>query len=317
VTRLILPSSHPEVARRAGSSLVDPSPEERSLLIDPVELVVSLGALCKLEFDRDPARTLQQVVDAAKRLLDADGVGLMLADTNRQLRQASASNQQVQTIEEHQDRAALGLCAAALAKRTPICIRDLHQDPDSYGMRMVLNEAQIVAALSVPVELDGHPIGTLSVYSATPRDWGAKEVSAVQAYAGIVASLLAAAARRAREGAAGGAVADGAGPPDADRAGQRHLDGQGRHRCGHRVPAHAHWRSVVSAADGRRGPRPDCRPSSAPTTAATPARACPPRPRCPGTGIPRMSQLPSRVSWVVKGAVASAVSRPRPARLVS
>jgi transcriptional regulator with GAF, ATPase, and Fis domain len=194
VTRMILPSSYPEVARRAGSSLVDPSSEERSLLIDPVEHVVSLGTVFNLELDRGPARTLQQVVDAAKKLLDADGVGLMLADTNGQLRQASASNQQVQNIEEHQDRAALGLCAAALAKRTPICIRDVHQDPDSYGLRMVLNETQIVAALSVPLELDGHPIGTLSVYSGTPRDWDAKEINAVQAYAGIVASLLAAAA---------------------------------------------------------------------------------------------------------------------------
>jgi signal transduction protein with GAF and PtsI domain len=44
------------------------------------------------------------------------------------------------------------------------------------------------------VELDGDSIGTLGVYSATPRDWDAKEVNAVQAYAGIVASLLAAAA---------------------------------------------------------------------------------------------------------------------------
>ena len=163
MTRMILPSSYPEVARGAGPALVDPSSEERSSLIDPVEHVVSLGTLCNLELDRGPARTLQQVVDAAKKLLDADGVGLMLADTNGQLRQASASNQQVQNIEEHQDRAALGLCAAALAKRTPICIRDVHQDPDSYGLRMVLNDAQIVAALSVPMELDGHPIGTLSV----------------------------------------------------------------------------------------------------------------------------------------------------------
>jgi GAF domain-containing protein len=164
------------------------------LPIDPADLVVSIATLGKLEFDLGPARTLQQVVDAAEELLDADGVGLMLADPNGQLRQASASNKQVQDIEEHQDRAALGLCASAFAKRTPICVRDVHQDPDSYELRMVLNEAQIVAVLSVPVELDGCPIGTLGVYSATPRDWDAKEVSAVQAYAGIVASLLAAAA---------------------------------------------------------------------------------------------------------------------------
>jgi GAF domain-containing protein len=163
------------------------------LPVDPADLVVSIATLGKPESDRSLARTLQQVVDTAKKLLDADGVGLMLADSNGQLRRASASNQQVQNIEEHQDRAALGLCAAAFAKRTPISVRDIHQDPDSYGLRVILNDAQIVAALSVPVELDGDPVGTLGVYSAAPRDWTDDEVSAVQAYAGVVGSLLAAA----------------------------------------------------------------------------------------------------------------------------
>ena len=161
--------------------------------IDPADLVVNSATLGKPEFDRGLAHPLQQVVDAAKQLLDADGVGLMLADTNGQLRRASASDQQVQNIEDHQDRAALGLCAAAFAKRTPISVRNVHQDPDSYGLRVVLNDAQIVAALSVPVELDGDSIGTLGVYSATPRNWDDREVSAVQAYARIVASLLVAA----------------------------------------------------------------------------------------------------------------------------
>ena len=160
--------------------------------VDPADLVVSIPTLRKLDVDHALARTLQQVVDAAETLLDADGVGLMLADSNGQLRWVSASNQRVQNIEEHQDRAALGLCAAAFAKRTPILVRDVRQDPDNYGLHMVLTAAQIVAALSVPVDLDGDPIGTLSVYSATPRDWDDREVSAALAYAGIVASLLAA-----------------------------------------------------------------------------------------------------------------------------
>jgi GAF domain-containing protein len=163
------------------------------LPIDPADLVVSIAPLGKLEFDRGLARTLQQAVDAAKELLDVDGVGLMLADSDGQLRRASASDQQVQTIEEHQERAALGLATAAFAKRNPVSVRDAHQDRDDYGLCTVLNDARMVAALSVPVDLHGDPIGTLGIYSATPRDWTDNEVSAVQAYAGIVASLLAAA----------------------------------------------------------------------------------------------------------------------------
>jgi GAF domain-containing protein len=48
--------------------------------------------------------------------------------------------------------------------------------------------------MSVPVELGGGPVGTLDVYTVDPRDWDDTEVSALQAYAGVVASPLAAAA---------------------------------------------------------------------------------------------------------------------------
>ena len=40
----------------------------------------------------------------------------------------------------------------------------------------------------------GGPIGTLEVYAAGPRDWNDSEVAALGAYAGVVASLLRAAA---------------------------------------------------------------------------------------------------------------------------
>jgi GAF domain-containing protein len=56
-------------------------------------------------------------------------------------------------------------------------------------------EVQIRSGLSVPVELRGGPIGTLDVYAVDPRGWDDSEVTALQAYAGVVASLLGAAAK--------------------------------------------------------------------------------------------------------------------------
>ena len=47
--------------------------------------------------------------------------------------------------------------------------------------------------LSVPVQVGGSPVGTLDVYVAAPRDWDDSEAAALQAYAGLVASLLTAA----------------------------------------------------------------------------------------------------------------------------
>ena len=47
--------------------------------------------------------------------------------------------------------------------------------------------------LSVPVQVGGGPVGTLDVYVAAPREWDDSERAALQAYAGLIASLLAAA----------------------------------------------------------------------------------------------------------------------------
>ena len=65
--------------------------------------------------------------------------------------------------------------------------------PDWGEITQALLGEGIIAALSVPVELDGGVIGTLDVYVGQPRDWDPSEVAALQAYAGLVASLLSAA----------------------------------------------------------------------------------------------------------------------------
>jgi hypothetical protein len=61
-------------------------------------------------------------------------------------------------------------------------------------------ELQIRSGLSVPVELGGGPIGTLDVYAAAPGGWDATEVSALQTYAGLVATLLGTAAKAQSSG---------------------------------------------------------------------------------------------------------------------
>jgi GAF domain-containing protein len=161
--------------------------------IDPSDLAKSIGALDTLDPERGLAPTLQQVTDAAKQLFRADGAGLMLVDSEGALRWASASDQTAQTLEDSQERLAQGPCAVAFSQRLPAAIRDLQQEPDWQEFTPVLVSEGISAALSVPVELDGGVIGTLDVYAGRPRDWDASEVAALQAYAGLVASLLSAA----------------------------------------------------------------------------------------------------------------------------
>ena len=161
--------------------------------IDPSELTNSIGAIGALDPERGLAPTLQHVVVAAKQLFEADGAGLMLIDQQGQRRWAGASAQTAQALEDGQERLAQGPCVAAFSQRAPAAIRDIASEPAWGELSQVLLGEGIHAALSVPVELDGNPIGTLDIYSSAPLDWDDSEVAALQAYAGVVASLLSAA----------------------------------------------------------------------------------------------------------------------------
>jgi GAF domain-containing protein len=81
----------------------------------------------------------------------------------------------------------------AFSQRLSAAIRNIHTEPDWDKFAQVLLSEGVCAALSVPVELDGGVIGTLDIYAGQPRDWDPSEVAALQAYAGLVASLLSAA----------------------------------------------------------------------------------------------------------------------------
>jgi len=162
--------------------------------IDPTGLAKSIGALGTLDPERGLAPALQQLTDAAKQLFRADGAGLMLIDAEGVLRWASASDQTAQTVEDGQERLAQGPCAVAFSQRLPAAIRNISLEPEWQEFTQVLVGEGVCAALSVPVELDGGVIGTLDIYAGTARDWDPSEVAALQAYAGLVASLLSAAA---------------------------------------------------------------------------------------------------------------------------
>ena len=161
--------------------------------IEPAHLARSLGALDTVDVAQGLARTLQQVLRSAKTLLDADRAGLMLVDQAGALRWASASDQIAEAGEGDLDRLAQGPCTTAFAQRAPAAVPDLSAEPGRRTLAQVGVEDGNHAALSVPVQVGGGPVGTLDIYAAVPKEWDDSEVAALQTYAGLVASLLAAA----------------------------------------------------------------------------------------------------------------------------
>jgi hypothetical protein len=168
--------------------------------IDPAMLASSIATLTDLDPDRDLAATLEQAVIAAKQLFMVDAAGIMLADADGRLRWASVSDPLAQTLENNQETFAAGPCLEAFTTGRPAVIHDATLEPHWGEITLAFVEVQIRSALSVPVQLGGGPIGTLDVYVAAPGGWDATQVSALQTYAGLVATLLGTAAKAQRSG---------------------------------------------------------------------------------------------------------------------
>lgn len=168
--------------------------------INPALLTRSIVALTDRDPERDLASTLEQAVLAAKQLFMVDAAGIMLADNDGTLRSASASDQRAQALEDSQERFAAGPCAQAFSTGRPVVMRDATLEPRWGEVRHAFAEARIRSGLSVPVRLDAGLIGTLDVYAVAPGGWDETEVSALQAYAGVVATLVGAAARATVKG---------------------------------------------------------------------------------------------------------------------
>jgi GAF domain-containing protein len=162
--------------------------------IEPGLLAKSIATLTDLDPERDLAATLEQAVVAAKQLFEVDAAGIMLADADGRLCWASASDPLAQALEDNQETFAAGPCLQAFASGRPAVIHDATLEPHWGEITLAFVELQIRSGLSVPVQLGGGPIGTLDVYAAAPGGWDATEVSALQTYAGLVATLLGTAA---------------------------------------------------------------------------------------------------------------------------
>jgi GAF domain-containing protein len=164
--------------------------KEIGMPIDPAVLVQNVSALGALDPEQDLARAMQQITSAAKQLLRVDGAGLMLADERGVLRWATASDQPTQIIEEGEERLGQGPCVNAFAEHAPMAMRDATKEPHWGKITDVVTGQQMRAGLSAPIQLEGGPIGSLDLYSAAPRDWDQAEISAVQVYAALAATVL-------------------------------------------------------------------------------------------------------------------------------
>jgi GAF domain-containing protein len=169
--------------------------------VDRVALEASLMRLDQLTVhDVDTGVLLGEVVEAARRLLQVSGSGLMVVDAAHVLRYVAASDEGGRALEDAQEAVGEGPCMTALVLDAPVASVDLTQDERWPRLRPLLKATTVRAVLSVPVRLGGGPVGTLNVHLDRPHDWETAVTDALTSYAGVLENLLAASVAVHRSG---------------------------------------------------------------------------------------------------------------------
>jgi PAS domain S-box-containing protein len=176
---------------------LEPEPESRPAL--GVELAVAqddarrrhLAALEGLDTATELDGTLQIVLDAGVRLLGVDGAGLMLADAGGRLFVAGASDEATLGFLRAQEHAVKGPCMHAFLLERPALATDQPGDPRWPQLAEAASVHGVAAALAVPIDLYGGPVGAFLVTAARSRGaWSDGDASAATAYAAVLAALL-------------------------------------------------------------------------------------------------------------------------------
>jgi len=135
---------------------------------------------------------------AATRLFLVAGVALVLVDEYGELLGAVAAGDLARALEDAAHQLWSGPSLEVLAGGAPVHTTNLG-DPERWAALAGLPAlAGVHSLVCVPVEGADRPIGTLTAVRRPDRPWPAQEVEGLLAYAGVVGSLVRAAAESER-----------------------------------------------------------------------------------------------------------------------
>ena len=141
--------------------------------------------------------TLEAVVRpalvAATRLFLVAGVALVLVDESGELRGTIAAGDLAGALEDAAPQLWSGPSLEVLASGTAVRTSSLPSDVRWPALARLPALAGVNSLLCVPVEGPAGPAGTLTAVRRPDRPWQAREVESLTTYAGVVATLLAAA----------------------------------------------------------------------------------------------------------------------------
>jgi GAF domain-containing protein len=129
-------------------------------------------------------------MSATCQLFGASGAGIMMIDDNSVLSAVAAVDEPSRLLEVRQQECGQGPCVDALIFDRIISTVDLAIDERWPLLLPEIPDAGVRSVLGVPVHVSGVAVGSLNVYRNRPERWDDSEISALEAHASVIETLL-------------------------------------------------------------------------------------------------------------------------------
>jgi GAF domain-containing protein len=134
---------------------------------------------------------MDQIVRTTHAIFDVDGAGLMLVDSEQQLRSVAVSDDRFRDLEDLQISHDEGPCMAAFEDKELVCVEDLQDEARWPLFGPAALERGVRAVLASPIPYNQHAIGVVGVISQDRRPWSPEGELALLAFTDLAALLIA------------------------------------------------------------------------------------------------------------------------------
>jgi GAF domain-containing protein len=165
---------------------------EEQVEVSPYDVREALAELGKLRFGEMRVEdALHEIVQTTHTIFDVDGAGLMLADSNHQLRNIAVSDERLGHLEDLQIRHQEGPCISAFDDKVLVSTQDLTQETRWPLFSQAAVARGVRAVLASPLPYNQDAVGVVAVLSEDRHPWSPEGELALLAFTDLAALLIA------------------------------------------------------------------------------------------------------------------------------
>jgi GAF domain-containing protein len=136
------------------------------------------------------ADQLDRATETAVAVFGVDGAGLMLRLDEDGMKLVGASSDTARALERAQTELQEGPGYEATERRSVVTVEDMEADDRWPALRQRLAARGIHGVLSAPIWVRHKPAGNFNLLTLNARRWTQAELTAIQAFAGVLTALL-------------------------------------------------------------------------------------------------------------------------------